>query len=549
MLPNGDIVYTTPTSTLLEWTHGMNNKSLSIVVTELSTQKTTKNGTAFMHVFGVNDEEEPLRISVWGKTRSGYHHREGQDQRAARIPRVVGQRVPGDLRSRPIAGDYKIKGLPLTPPDEIVPEAAWRLRIRGTVVQTFSRYMRSDLQLQVTLRSVPMVYINSFTQNTEVELVGHMRRTGNVWDFDVINWSDVRSSSSLARSNATSCNAQPTMAFTPPTPPTPRTPQTHEFSFDTPKSSRASAHPQTSVAASPPATNSFTGKKTAIEVMIIQAPYWVKDGNCWSFFASASHDGKPKAIRIVTTQMLAAFAHKMTRGERVILDGDIANTRTGFAMEASNIRLLGARDAEAMPDELPTVFSDAIAISGSPPAWHKVHVVVFSEFMVDENTNVYSGYAVVHDSAKTIHVHLENVPDEEAPRLSTFVQLDLTGLIKGDDESLEMFVDWKHAAFYDNTEQLVGDAFTTPKSTTTGKGKPRVANVLRNIKVEPSDNKGGKTRISARKRPNDTNGAGDQPHAKAQHSMDVGASDVDAGSILASDSILGEQHLNMTDQQ
>lgn len=194
--------------------------------------------------------------------------------------------------------------------------------------------------------------------------------------------------------------------------------------------------------------------------MIIQAPYWVKDGNCWSFFASASHDGKPKAIRIVTTQMLAAFAHKMTRGERVILDGDIANTRknrieynsetyftgTGFAMEASNIRLLGARDAEAMPDELPTVFSDAIAISGSPPAWHskrnppirrlipilEVHVVVFSEFMVDENTNVYSGYAVVHDSAKTIHVHLENVPDEEAPRLSTFVQLDLTGLIKGD---------------------------------------------------------------------------------------------------------------------
>lgn len=36
-------------------------------MTELSTQKTTKNGTAFMHVFGVNDEEEPLRISVWGK--------------------------------------------------------------------------------------------------------------------------------------------------------------------------------------------------------------------------------------------------------------------------------------------------------------------------------------------------------------------------------------------------------------------------------------------------------------------------------------------------
>lgn len=36
-------------------------------MTELSTQKTTKNGTAFMHVLGVNDEEEPLRISVWGK--------------------------------------------------------------------------------------------------------------------------------------------------------------------------------------------------------------------------------------------------------------------------------------------------------------------------------------------------------------------------------------------------------------------------------------------------------------------------------------------------
>lgn len=228
--------------------------------------------------------------------------------------------MPGDLRSRPIAVRSELQQLERSyiSPGRLqdqgsAPDATRRdrpgsrletsyvplpqtigvtvciLGIRGTVVQTFSRYMRyssglngmlrvrSDLQLQVTLRSVPMVYINSFTQNTEVELVGHMRRTGavkppvnkmhfltlgNVWDFDVINWSDVRSSSSLARSNATSCNAQPTMAFTPPTPPTPRTPQTHEFSFDTPKSSRASAHPQTSVAASAPATNSFTGKKS-----------------------------------------------------------------------------------------------------------------------------------------------------------------------------------------------------------------------------------------------------------------------------------------------
>lgn len=123
--------------------------------------------------------------------------------------------------------------------------------------------------------------------------------------------------------------------------------------------------------------------------MIIQAPYWVADSNRWSFFASATHDGKPRAMRICTTQMLAAFAHKMVRGSRVLLDGEVTNTRknlvtvasqfplvgTGFVMEASNIRLSdGIICDTGAPSELPVSYSDAIAINGLIPTWHSKQV-------------------------------------------------------------------------------------------------------------------------------------------------------------------------------
>lgn len=51
---------------------------------------------------------------------------------------------------------------------------------------------------------------------------------------------------------------------------------------------------------------------------------------------------------------------------------------------------------------------------------------------MDDETNVFRGYVVVHDSAKTIHVHLKNVPDDAAPQLLMFAELDLTGPIKGE---------------------------------------------------------------------------------------------------------------------
>lgn len=132
--------------------------------------------------------------------------------------------------------------------------------------------VRSNLQLQVTLRSVPMAYINAFTANTEVELVGHIRRNGkkahyfiqiqtvcylgNMWDFDVINWSDVRNSSSLARATVHTGNAHQTVAATPQTPPTPRTPQSEVFAYDTPQQSRTLSTQQSTP------SNPFAGLKS-----------------------------------------------------------------------------------------------------------------------------------------------------------------------------------------------------------------------------------------------------------------------------------------------
>lgn len=41
-------------------------RTVSFVVTEVSEPKTSKNGFRYMQIFGVNDEEEPLKLNVWG---------------------------------------------------------------------------------------------------------------------------------------------------------------------------------------------------------------------------------------------------------------------------------------------------------------------------------------------------------------------------------------------------------------------------------------------------------------------------------------------------
>ena len=159
--------------------------------------------------------------------------------------------------------------------------------------------------------------------------------------MDVLKWTDVHNASSLVKSLSAAMNA-PKSA--PPTPPTPQTPKDNVGAFFTNSAtpSRSVTSRGTSSSSNPTSTSSFTGSQRKlfyhttsidaerlgnVEVMIIQAPYWVADSNCWSFFGSATHEGKPKAMRICTTQMIAAFAPKMVRGSFVVLDGEITTTR------------------------------------------------------------------------------------------------------------------------------------------------------------------------------------------------------------------------------
>lgn len=95
---------------------------------------------------------------------------------------------------------------------------------------------------------------------------------------------------------------------------------------------------------------------------------------------------------------------------------------------------------------------------------------MISEFSCEDVPNTYSGYVLVHDSARSIHLRLTGVPDEAVPKLSLFAELDLVGMISGEgicrgkgkltkysiiDDCLEMSVSWDHAAFHN-------DQVTTP---------------------------------------------------------------------------------------
>lgn len=46
----------------------MHYSTVSFFVTQCSDIKSSKNtGMLYMHVFGENDEEEPLKLNIWGK--------------------------------------------------------------------------------------------------------------------------------------------------------------------------------------------------------------------------------------------------------------------------------------------------------------------------------------------------------------------------------------------------------------------------------------------------------------------------------------------------
>lgn len=65
---------------------------------------------------------------------------------------------------------------------------------------------------------------------------------------------------------------------------------------------------------------------------------------------------------------------------------------------------------------------------------------MITEFTGDDQPNAYSGFILVHDSEKSIHLRLTDVPDEAVPELCLFAELDLVGIITGEGIYLHLSV-------------------------------------------------------------------------------------------------------------
>ncbi|KAH7705348.1 hypothetical protein AAVH_27449 [Aphelenchoides avenae] len=297
----------------------------------------------YVQIFGENDEEEPLKLNIWGKAatemflpivKAGGLYKFTGVRVGATKPQFMYGHLPFDLHLYEwgnvelLRGDYKTSGLPLKSPGDINPSTDWRIRCRGVILQNFTRYMRS----------VPMAYINAFTKDAEVELVGHISLNGSVWDFDVMKWSDVRNSSTMTLDNTSIPPFSTASSAVEKTPPTPQMPPASRFDFD-PSSAMRNHHAPSETTSTGSAdrrspgnlpqtpTSTFVGFQTDLRGMVLQVPRWNEAGNYFNFLVSVSHGGKPKVISVVSARMLVSVANDLKRGSSVYLTGEVVNRR------------------------------------------------------------------------------------------------------------------------------------------------------------------------------------------------------------------------------
>lgn len=194
-----------------------------------------KKPVRLMAVRLVNDEEEPVKLLIWGEQVTDM--RNSLKQGAVRFSctsfnlhfciqlyRFAGLDVKDEYNRRYGFGHlgveftlrvesqvdmvrpvYQLRGLPLVHEADIDPRSSWRIRtsrvfgsvnlynnlgVRAVVERQFSRYYQGDtglsgdvvvgrsLRMQVVLHNVPMTYANAFTVGTEVEMMGHISLKG-----------------------------------------------------------------------------------------------------------------------------------------------------------------------------------------------------------------------------------------------------------------------------------------------------------------------------------------------------------------------------------
>lgn len=61
--------------------------------------------------------------------------------------------------------------------------------------------------------------------------------------------------------------------------------------------------------------------------MILHKPRWEALGNHFNLLVSITDNGKPKVVRVVTTQMLSAISEALKRGAKVKLTGEVTQSR------------------------------------------------------------------------------------------------------------------------------------------------------------------------------------------------------------------------------
>ncbi|KAH7670029.1 hypothetical protein AAVH_42749, partial [Aphelenchoides avenae] len=452
----------------------------------------------------INDEEEPVKLLIWGEQitdmrqslKQGAAYRFlGLDVKGVYNARYGFGHLPVELTFRMesqvemVRPVYHIQGLPLVHEADIDPCSSWRIRVRAVVTRQFSRYYQGDtglsgdvvvgrsLRMQVVLHNVPMTYANAFTVGTEVEMKGHISLKGQLVDFDA-QWEDVCNVAQLKRNVWDTCDDQTTVRQSVAEPDTPAATSMHAF-YNSPAASSPSASTSGSgsdtrgeqrslrkvsgvrtwsakpSAASPGINVGSVNNKASVAAK----PFGIAVPRRYEFVATLNHqfafndllgihsanamlmDRKPPVpLRIQSYNIPEEILEMLVSGTRIVARGLVDLERRMLVMTADP-------DDGILPEGY-TVdsvldFSLAAEISGVDKKMHRICAKIVEGFCNVEGSNNYAGSVVVEDDEiVAITLTISDVPDEQAHLLCKSAMIEATGIVTGDDFVMDMSCNW-----------------------------------------------------------------------------------------------------------
>ncbi|KAH7718053.1 hypothetical protein AAVH_14464 [Aphelenchoides avenae] len=452
----------------------------------------------------INDEEEPIKLLIWGDQAIDMQ----KSLKQGALYRFVGVDVKGEYNRRYGFGHlgveftlrlesqvdmvrpvYSIRGLPLVHEAEIDPRSSWRIRVRAVVDRQFSRYYQGDtglsgdvivgrsLHMQVVLHNVPMTYANAFTVGTEVEMKGHISMKEQLVEFDA-QWEDVCNVAQLKRNVWTTSEDQAPVRQSMAEPDTPTATTMHAF-YNSPAASSPSASTSGSGREewgehrAPGKVNNvpmWQNKNVAVgsvanvgsvnnDRSVAARPFGIAIPKRYEFVATLNYpfafndllgihstnamlmDRKPPVpLRIKANTIPDRILEMLGSGTRTVVRGLVD-------LEGRTLVMRADQDDGILPEgyvnETVLDFSLAADISGVDKKLHRIAAKIVEGFCSVEGSNNYTGSVLVEDDDMVaITLTVRGVPDDKAHMFCKSAMIEATGIITGDDFVMEMTCNW-----------------------------------------------------------------------------------------------------------